>query len=45
MKMLGAADRNRTRNPQLRRLVLYPVELPPHGEKRVILMCNWEDRQ
>src|SRR5689334_21633991 len=25
----GAADRNRTRNPQLRRLVLYPVELPP----------------
>ncbi len=25
----GAADRNRTCNPQLRRLVLYPVELPP----------------
>ena len=25
----GAADRNRTRNPRLRRPVLYPVELPP----------------
>lgn len=28
-----AADRNRTRNPQLRRLVLYPIELPRHRER------------
>ena len=31
----GAADRNRTCNPQLRRLVLYPVELPPPLNKNL----------
>lgn len=27
----GAADKNRTRNPQIRSLVLYPVELRPRA--------------
>src|SRR5881398_3011664 len=41
-RVKSAACRTRTCNPQLRRLMLYPIELRLQQISRLSILCRWE---